>query len=443
MTAHSIDDLVRLPQAIAVQTFQDGENRSFLRQLTAASSILAVISLIVNLSEGRYRPAAIWLGMLAFVGALILVRRARFYHQQLRRLLLALQLVLLAAVTLTVPDPLARVLLAGMFLPAMLLFCRLATAQYLGMAFVFLTTAAWFAFGPGGLAVPRDAVPAFVACTSATLIVTALAARITRKRKQRFLVRWSRERDRFTEHSRMQSELNDARAIQLSMLPSEPPSLGWIDSSSISLPATEVGGDYFEYIELSDSKLAIVIGDVAGHGVASGLVLSGVRSGLNLLRDRFEDPLEILSRLDTMIRDTAHQRMFVTLQIAIIDREKKTLSVANAGHPPLLAVTAEDDVLTLGAEGLPLGTRLEPTLQLQSQPVEEGDTILMYTDGVLEVHDAHGQPFGDERLAARLKRSARKCSARQIRDDILNAISSFKGDEMAQDDLTLVVLRLR
>ncbi|MEJ2086114.1 MAG: PP2C family protein-serine/threonine phosphatase [Acidobacteriota bacterium] len=444
MTESSIDDLIRLPEAVAIEAYLDANNRSSLHQLTTVGSVLAVISIIVGLSESRYRSVTIWLTLLALAGALFLLRGSRFYERNVRHLLMALQIALLAAVVLTVPDKLASVLLAGIFLPAMLLFSRLTVKQYFSVGTVYLATATWFSFRPEGLAVPNEAFPALIACLSSTLIVVALASRITRKRTERFFLRWRRARDQYVEHSRMESELKDARAIQLSMLPSEPPRLDWLDYASISLPATEVGGDYFEYFEISERQLAVVIGDVAGHGVASGLVLSGVRSGLHLLRDRFDEPLDVLHKLNSMIRDTAPKRMFVTLQIALLDRQQDSLTVANAGHPPLLAVQASSHKITkLGTRGLPLGTGLEPKFEQQIHAIGRDDTFLLYTDGALEIQDLRGDCFGDHRLATQVERSAASGSARQIRDDLLNTISRFKGDVPAQDDLTLVVLRLR
>ena len=444
MQKPTLDELIRLPESAAIRAFLDGENNAFLRQLMSAASILSAIFLIVGLSEERYRTVGIWLTLLLLVGGVFSIRTTRFYKRNVRHLLMALLIALLMAVVLSAPDSLARVMMAGIFLPIALIFCRLTTRQYLALGTVYLATAAWFALRPGGLEFPKDAVPALVGCASSTLIVVTLASRITRKKKNRFLIEWSRERDRFTEHSRMQGELNDARTIQLSMLPHEPPRLAWLDYSSISLPATEVGGDYFEYFQLSDSKLAVVIGDVAGHGVASGLVLSGVRSGLHLLRDELARPLAVLEKLNLMVRDTAPARMFVTLQIALIDRDNEMLTVANAAHPPVLLLrSSSDELFSLGTEGLPLGTRLDPGLDEQSHSIRTGDTLVFYTDGVPEICNLHSECFGEERLKDQVHRSAKKGASRQIRDDILNGVSNFKGDAAQEDDLTLLILRLR
>ena len=240
----------------------------------------------------------------------------------------------------------------------------------------------------------------------------------------------------------MRDELNSAREMQLSMLPRHDPDMDWLDFSGVSLPASEVGGDYFEHFRVSDSVLAVVIGDVAGHGMASGLVLSGVRSGLYLLRENLTSPVEVLERLNRLVRETAPRRMVVTVQIAVLNAETRLLTVANAGHPPLVrldSTTGKAEVL--GSSGLPLGTQLEPEFTLVEKPLEPGDVLAFHTDGVLEVSDLHEESFGEDRLRREVARTGRRSSARQIRDSILNEISRFKGDVRQADDLTLVVAR--
>ena len=125
---------------------------------------------------------------------------------------------------------------------------------------------------------------------------------------ERFVRDWRAELLREREQSRMRDELNSAREMQLSMLPRHDPEMDWLDFSGVSLPASEVGGDYFEHFKVNDSVLAVVIGDVAGHGMASGLVLSGVRSGLYLLRENLTSPVEVLERLNRLVRETAPRR---------------------------------------------------------------------------------------------------------------------------------------
>src|SRR5213078_96198 len=135
---------------------------------------------------------------------------------------------------------------------------------------------------------------------AATLGVELLASR--RLRRQ-IVADWSERRAHAQEQLRMRDELQYARALQLSMLPEGPPALEWVDLAGVSMPASEVGGDYYDYFVIGE-RLAIVSGDVAGHGLASGLVLAALRSGFTLLRDSLHDPAAVLRRLHDLIAET-------------------------------------------------------------------------------------------------------------------------------------------
>ena len=150
----------------------------------------------------------------------------------------------------------------------------------------------------------------------------------------------------------MREEIEYARKIQLSMLPQLPPDIGWVELAAASLPATEVGGDYYDYFRLSGSQLALVIGDVSGHGLASGLLLSGVRSCLYLLEKDLAVPVAVLDRLNPMVRETTDRRTYVTLLCAVLDRAEDgsgvKVTVASAGHPPLLCWDAQTAAVRRG-----------------------------------------------------------------------------------------------
>ena len=123
----------------------------------------------------------------------------------------------------------------------------------------------------------------------------------------------------------MKQELEHAREVQLSMLPREGPGLAWLDTASVSLPATEVGGDYYDYFAIDENRLAVVVGDVAGHGLTSGLVLSGVRAGLNMLETELTTPGEALRHLNRMLVRTNPRGIIVTLLLAVLDRSSPSL----------------------------------------------------------------------------------------------------------------------
>ncbi len=443
MSRPTLEDLIRLPEKAAVQAYFDGENSVVLRRLSVILAAGAVVGVIGFLASAHYFRAGLWLFGLVAVLAVFLGRGTRLYQQNARTILMAILIVVMLIVTVSFDDPDPAFAFAGFVFPALLVPFRMRTREYLAMAAVFSAAAAWFVFGTAMTEGVGQRVGLMLSQLSFAAIAVAIAARISRGKRQRFLVDWRRDLERETESTRMRSELHDAREIQLSMLPKTAPDLAWLDYSSISLPASEVGGDYFEYFVLSPHQLVVAIGDVAGHGVASGLVLSGVRSGLHLLRDELTDPLSVLVKLNRMIRETAPSRMFVTLQVALLDHSLKRLTVANAGHPPLLRVAhSSDRVDTLGSPGLPLGTGLDPGLAAISEPLDTGDTLIFYTDGVPEIRDFRGENFGEDRLRQEVRRSARNRSARRIRDRVLNSVSSFKADIAQEDDLTLLVLKI-
>jgi sigma-B regulation protein RsbU (phosphoserine phosphatase) len=242
----------------------------------------------------------------------------------------------------------------------------------------------------------------------------------------------------------MRDEIADARKIQLSMLPLAAPDVPWLELSSVSLPANEVGGDYYDYVPLDGGSLALVVGDVAGHGVASGLVLSGVRSGLYLLRDELGSPAAAVGKLNRMVRDSARWRMYVTLLVAVLDPEARLLRAVSAGHPPLLCWSRRRrEVVELGAGAAPLGTGLPPSFQEVELPLEEGDVVVLYSDGLTETRNLAGDVYGIDRLGRELANLAELPTALKIRDGLLHALSRFKGDAQQTDDLTLLVGRVR
>ncbi len=242
----------------------------------------------------------------------------------------------------------------------------------------------------------------------------------------------------------MREEIDYARKIQLSMLPQKAPDVAWLDLAAASLPATEVGGDYYEFFQVDDARMVLVVGDVSGHGLASGLLLSGVRSCLYLLEEDLTSPLRVIERLNHMVRRTTDKRTYVTLLCAVLDRTEDTLTVVSAGHPPVLHYDSHfgrfDEV---GTGSLPLGTFLEAKYQAVRRPATAGDLLVFYTDGLVEARNAHHEEYGVARLQRAVARAAASRTSREVRDAVLGDLSNFKGDQEQYDDLTLVVVRLR
>jgi hypothetical protein len=226
---------------------------------------------------------------------------------------------------------------------------------------------------------------------------------------------WADRRVQAREQLRMRDELQYAREVQLNMLPESSPSVEWLDLAGTSLPATEVGGDYFDYFVDTDS-VAIVCGDVAGHGLASGIVLASLRSGFTLLRDSLHDPAAVLQRLSTMIAQTSRRRMFATAAVVRLDRTSGRAAIASAAHPPVI-VRRSGLVEAVELFAPPLGVRLPHRVPSTEMTFTSGDVFVL--------------------------QSAGEADAAAIREAILRDVESFRAGAAQEDDVTIVVARVR
>ena len=283
-----------------------------------------------------------------------------------------------------------------------------------------------------------------IAQTVVTMLVYSFVSDQTRRQRSAFLIDWRRALHLHRERRRMQEELDDARKIQLSMLPRSEPKLDWLETAGISIPANEVGGDYYGYFTLSPTRQVIVVADVAGHGVASGLMLSAVRGCLHLLHESPVEPVDVLAKIDRMLRQTSAQRAFVTLCYALFDYEARSLTISSAGHPPVLCLRdATGEIEEVALHALPLGTRIGSSPRQRTVSIAENDVFMMFTDGIAETVNTRGDVYGDRRLRERLGGMSARRSAREIRDTVLGDVWSFKGDGTQLDDITVVVAKVR
>ena len=261
----------------------------------------------------------------------------------------------------------------------------------------------------------------------------------------RFLPDWLQEAARERERLRLKDELEAARAVQLAMLPASAPALDWLEVASASLPATEVGGDYYDYLTLADGHWALAVGDVAGHGMASGLVLSGVRAGLLLLRPELVEPERVVRRLNESVRDFGRRRLLMTLILALWDRGRRSVRLVNAGHlPPLRWHPGERRVEAVELPSPPLGTRLPPRFAEREVAVQDGEVWLFYSDGLIEARNPAGEAFGQERLGAALGDEAQSGrSLAEVCAALVARALAHRGGAESEDDQTVVLVRVR
>ncbi len=436
--ALSLDDLVLLEEKDAVERHFDHRNYLALKRLLAVFALLAAASGIVAVFSRQPWRGLGSLASLVLVLGFLSADESEPFSRHFRQITISFLIAQLLLLALPVPEADLALGLAAFAYPLALLLVRLRALEHL-----LLYGSCWAVtllfFYRTKLAAGRPLFDADLSTASVFVLATfVLAVALTRRQRQIFLVDWRREHARSRERLRMRQEIDTARRIQLAMLPQASPDLPWVEIAAVSLPATEVGGDYYGYFVLSPTRLAVVLGDVSGHGLASGLLLSGVRSCLHLLADELDRPAEVLHRLDRMVRETTDRRTFVTLLCAVLDRDAGTLTLASAGHPPPFKVPGGE----LGQGAPPLGTRLGAVYTQETVTLSPGDRLVLYTDGLTEARDHLDREYGEAGLARAIGRAEGARSARALRDAILEDLSRFKRDGDQLDDITLVVLRV-
>jgi len=445
MKAPSFDELVLLPEPLALHRHFDARNYRVFRWLSILVILLSLGGIAASADfHDRFGIGLFIANALAGV-ALFVLRDREIFLRNFRQILLVylfVQIVMLKYATAHAQNSEHVPFMLVVFL---LLAFRLRMAEHLMLFAAFWVTAVfpltWV--GMRRAMVPEDQ-DAIVGVSILCAICLATALGVTQLERKKFLAVWRREHSRHRERLRMREEIEYARKIQLSMLPQTGPGVDWLDLAAASLPATEVGGDYYEYFQLDESRLVLVIGDVAGHGLASGLLLSGIRSCLYLLEGELAVPDRVFERLNHMVRRTTDKRTYVTLLCAVLDRAAGRLELVSAGHPPMLRFDARTRRFTEVGQGAPpLGTFLQARYETVQAPLVPGDLLIFYTDGLVEARNVHGQEYGDARLQKAIARAADSRTAREIRDAVLGDLSNFKGDYEQVDDITVVVVRVR
>jgi serine phosphatase RsbU (regulator of sigma subunit) len=249
------------------------------------------------------------------------------------------------------------------------------------------------------------------------------------------------------EKQRLDDELRIAREIQKSLLPTRPPRMAGIDIADLCEPAREVGGDYYDFFEVGPRQLGILIADVSGKGISAALYMAELKGLMLALSHTTPSPRRLL--IDVNKRLSAHldNRSFITMTYVVIDLERRTLTAARAGHTPLIVVSGGHGELVT-PDGMVLGLRLpgaserfESILVEHSQPLADGDVIVLYTDGITEATDTAGEMFGDAGLFGVLT-SHHTLGAAAIRERVLRDVRAFVGEAEPHDDMTMVVLKI-
>jgi serine phosphatase RsbU (regulator of sigma subunit)/predicted ester cyclase len=240
------------------------------------------------------------------------------------------------------------------------------------------------------------------------------------------------------ERERIEQELHVARRIQQELLPEATPELeGWRMATYYG-PAREVGGDFYDFLELEDGRLGLVVGDATGHGMPAALVMATTRGMLRAVVQSLESPGEVLTRVNEALVADIPPSTFVTCFYGALDPENGRLRYANAGHNlPCRRHSGQADELR--ARGMPLGLMPGMSYEEKEIELEKGESVLFYSDGLVEAHNPQREMFGFPRLRRMVAEHAEEGS---LVDFLMDELRSFTGDGWEQeDDITLVTLR--
>ena len=245
------------------------------------------------------------------------------------------------------------------------------------------------------------------------------------------------------EKERMEEELNIAKDLQVSMLPLECPQIEGFEIAAFSESAREVGGDFYDFIEISRDKLGVVIGDVTGKSVSGALVMSASRSIFRMLGEEKLSVSESMIRANRRTKKDIKSGMFVALLYAVLESESKTLNLCSAGQTqPVLRSAASGDAALVQTEGdsFPLGILEDAGYEETRLKLETGDKVVLYTDGVVEAMNTGDEMFGFDRLIEVIK-DTETLTAKSLLEEIKNKVNGFTGGAPQHDDITIIVVR--
>lgn len=243
-------------------------------------------------------------------------------------------------------------------------------------------------------------------------------------------------------------ELREARQIQLMWLPADTiqqTATRQIEIAAENIPASHISGDFYNYFDLADGRTALVIGDVTGHGLVAAFLMATTQLLVRTTLQRLSDPGKTLEDVNNQLCSQAYHGQFVTIQLVVIDPKARQIEAASAGHPP---------PLTCGADGRWRALPLEPQLVLgvlegslyptQTIPMDGCQTLLMYTDGVIEAKNRQEQRFSLDLLLEQMNQriGADVESAKQLVEKTFEIVRQFAGETPQDDDLTLLALHL-
>jgi serine phosphatase RsbU (regulator of sigma subunit) len=243
------------------------------------------------------------------------------------------------------------------------------------------------------------------------------------------------------EQERLQRELELCRRIQNEMLPHGALDLGCAEVKGVSIPAREVGGDFFNYFALDDGQVAMLVGDVSGKGVGAALLMANVQATLRARLPLEQDLATLVDAIDRDVDERTPGGVYVTLFIGILDSRTRRLRYVNAGHHPQFILRTRGGLERMPSAGLPVGLFAGHGYREQQVMLDPGDLLFFYTDGTIETENEAGEMFGFERLEALLE-AHHDGALDNVLSRVESTLRGFRGNAEPFDDATMMALRV-
>ena len=271
-------------------------------------------------------------------------------------------------------------------------------------------------------------------------VVLALIGRLFITRRRTVQLRNEMSQKEEAEVQRIRAELDEAQNIQMGLLPTESPDTKGFDIAGVSVPATQVGGDFYEYLTVANGRTAIAVADAAGKGLR-GAMNAVLTNGMLHEVARFKSGADvILTGLNAGLVPRMYGPNFVALNLAILNESKKCIDYANGGQPyPILKRGTE--ILELENGDLPLGSMKSIRYESITFDLAEGDVLIFHSDGLIEALNSDEEMYGDERLKVSVSQISNECTAEEVIQNIVEDVHKFVEEAEQYDDLTLVVIK--
>jgi RNA polymerase-binding transcription factor DksA len=241
------------------------------------------------------------------------------------------------------------------------------------------------------------------------------------------------------ERSRLENDLELSQKVQRALLPHSVPSVGGLEIAAFSQPARIVGGDYFDFLRFKDGSHAFVVADVMGKGMPASMLMASLQASLRIIAPESTEPADVLTRLNFLFCHNIRLTKFVTMFLARFNERTREFTYANAGHNPPLLRRRSGIVQSLRPTGAAIGLAEQSHFQQQTITLQEGDQLLMYTDGVVESANPAKEEFGEQRLEGVVQENAGR-SPQQLIASLKEHLQQFSGATTPDDDTTIIAI---